>query len=204
MAIWTEYAQDNYLDTIFVTKATAKGLFFGGRDKEYFKNLDDNKDIGGDYRRVNALPVWSHKRNVQYEDGRVVPTTAKPRPDGISGATIIDSFNLKTSTKYHSKFHLKIEINVAFDDNEYYSEFDFPDNEIYHNGTGQLGHPSIVFDALVDMNNSKNYYLMDLIGHGHHSGQTGEIYKDLWRHEAVIFLFSAMMQLNSVFRHRYP
>ena len=73
----------------------------------------------------------------------------------------------------------RVELNVAFDDNEFYSEFDFPDDEVYHSGTGQLGQPSIVFDALIDLEDGKNYYLMELIGHGHHSGQTGELFSDL-------------------------
>ncbi len=176
MAVWVEDTSGNYLETLFVSKATAKGLFFGGRSKDNFKEFDEKKDAVGEYRRVNALPVWSHKRGVQYEDGMYVPTNDKPLPDGITGATFIDNFKLISSVKNISKFNLRIEINVAFDDNEYYSEFDFPDDEIFHNGTGQLGQPSIIFNANVDMNDNKNYYLMELIGHGHHSGQTGDIY----------------------------
>ena len=76
---------------------------------------------------------------------------------------------------------LNIEINVAFDDNEFYSEFDFPDDDTFHNGTGQLGQPSIVFNTAIDMKDGKDYYLMELIGHGHHSGQNGTLYIDLSR-----------------------
>ena len=179
MAIWIEDTLGNYVETIFVSKATAQGLFFGGRSKENFKTFDEKKDAKGDYRRVNALPVWSHKRGVQYKDGLYVPTNDKPLPDAITGATLIDNFQLLSSIDSTAKFQLKVELNVAFDDNEYYSEFDFPDDEIFHNGTGQLGQPSIIFETSVDMKDGKDYYLMELIGHGHHSGQTGEIYKDL-------------------------
>ncbi|MDY8134345.1 hypothetical protein [Aquimarina sp. 2201CG5-10] len=179
MAIWIEDSTGNYQETLFVSKATARGLFFGGRNKENYKSFDEEKETSGDYRRVNALPVWSHKRDVKYEDGLYVPTNKNPLPDAITGATITDNFKLKTSIAKISNFRLKIELNVAFDDNEYYSEFDFPEDEVYHSGTGQLGQPSIIFDAQIDMNDGKNYYLMELIGHGHHSGQTGEIFKDL-------------------------
>jgi len=179
MAIWTEDMRGNYLQTLFVSKATANGLFFGGRSKENFKDFDAKKKLSGDYRRVNALPIWSHKRGVQYEDGLYVPTNDDPLSDAISGATITDNFILKTSTNSTSVFKLKIELNVAFDDNEYYSEYDFPDDEIFHNGTGQLGQPSIVFDTQIDMKDGKNYYLMELIGHGHRSGQTGELFEEL-------------------------
>ena len=179
MAIWTEDLEGNYLETVFVSKATARGLFFGGRSKENFKSFDEKKDAIGDYRRVNALPVWSHKRGIIYSDGMYVPTNQNPLPDVITGETLTDNFKLLASTDRVDSFILKIEINVAFDDNEYYSEYDFPDDDIYHNGTGQLGQPSIIFETLIDLHDGKNYYLMELVGHGHHSGRTGEIYRDL-------------------------
>ncbi len=179
IAIWTEDTTGNFLQTLFVTQATAKGLFFGGRSKSNFKEFDTQKDATGEYRRVDALPVWSHKRGVQYSDGMYVPTIDHPLPDGISGATLSDNFHMTTSSDFEQKFNLRIEINVAFDDNEYYSEFDFPDDEVFHSGTGQLGQPSIIFETSIDMRDNKDYYLMELIGHGHHSGQSGELYEDL-------------------------
>lgn len=179
MAVWIEDEQGNYVETLFISKATARGFFFGGRSKDDFKTFDKQKDASGDFRRVNALPVWSHKRGVKYADDLYVPPSNNPLPDAITGATIIDNFQLLSSIKELSKFELKIEINVAFDDNEYYSEYDFPDDEIFHNGTGQLGQPSIIFSTTIDMNDNKNYYLMELIGHGHYSGQNGSINSDL-------------------------
>ncbi len=179
MAIWVEDEGGNHLQTLYVSKATAKGLFFGGRSKDNFKTFDESKEASGDYRRVNALPVWSHRRGVKYADGLYVPPSNDPLPDAITGETLTDNFKLHTSTAAPSRFRLKIEINVAFDDNEYYSEYDFPDDEVFHNGTGQLGQPSIIFESHVDMNDGKNYYLMDLIGHGHHSAQNGSIDTDL-------------------------
>jgi len=91
----------------------------------------------------------------------------------------LENFIVNTSLESSDKFVLKFEINVAFDDNENYSEFDFPDDEIFHNGTGQLGQPSLIFETEIDMNDGKNYYLMELLGHGHRSGSNGEIYKEL-------------------------
>jgi len=179
MAIWAEDTLGNYIETVYVSKATAQGLFFGGRSKENFKAFDEKGHAEHSYRRVNALPVWSHSRGVQYEDDLYVPPNGSPLPDGITGATFIDNFKLLSSIDSINQFNLRIEINVAFDDNEYYSEFDFPDDETFHNGTGQLGQPSIIFDAQIDLTDGKDYYLMELIGHGHHSGQTGEIYEDL-------------------------
>ena len=180
MAIWLEDMNGQFLETLFISKATAKGLFFGGRSKENFKTFDEEKDaVGEDYRRVNALPVWSYKRGVQYADGLYVPTSDHPLPDAITGATLSENFQLFTSTNTKHKFKIRGEINVAFDDNEFYSEYDFPDDKEFHAGTGQLGQPSIVFETVVDMEDGKNYYLMNLIGRGHHSGQNGKIIKDL-------------------------
>ena len=179
MAVWVEDTLGNYIESLFVSKATAEGLFFGGRSKDNFKEFDEKKDAVGDFRRVDALPVWSHKRGVEYEDGMYTPSTQNPLTDGITGATITDNFKLLSSIDQLSKFVLKIEINVAFDDNEYYSDFDFPDDDVFHNGTGQLGQPSIIFETQIDTNDGQDYYLMTLAGHGHHSGQTGDIYRDI-------------------------
>lgn len=181
VAIWTEDTLGNFGQTLFVTKATARGIFSGGRTKENFKSFDSEPNTSEevDYRRVDALPVWSHKRGVQYSDGMFAPPADQPLPDGMTGATPLDNFKLKTSTDALSKFILKFEINVAFDDNENYSEFDFPDDEVFHSGTGQLGQPSLIFKTNIDMTDGKNYYLMELLGHGHRSGSDGKIYKEL-------------------------
>lgn len=180
MAVWIEDGEGRYVETLFVSTATAKGIFYGGRSKDNFKEFDAKESSeSDDYRRVDALPIWSHKRNVRYEDGMYAPTQDKPLPDGMTGATAIGSFVMNSSTASLDQFSVKLEINVAFDDNEYYSEFDFADDDVFHAGTGQLGQPSIVFSADVDMHDGQEYYLMYLIGHGHHSGQNGEIIEDL-------------------------
>ena len=61
IAIWTEDTLGNYKETLFVTKATARGLFAGSRSKENFKSLDDasSENFEEGYIRVNALPVLS-------------------------------------------------------------------------------------------------------------------------------------------------
>ncbi len=175
IAIWIEDLEGNHLKTLFVTNSTAKGLFFGGRTKENFKVFDTEKASNKNYRKVNALPVWSHTRGEIYSDGMVVPTREDPLPEAISGATPPQSFFLKTSVREKTSFVIKLEINVAFDDNEFYSEYDFPDDEVFHNGTGQLGQPSLVYAAKIDLKEGKNYYLMEVLGHGHHSGEHGAI-----------------------------
>lgn len=179
MAIWVTDTLGQFVQNVFVSKATAEGLFFGGRSKDNFKEFDNQASTSTDYRRVNALPIWSHNRGVPYADSMFVPTRDMPLPDGITGATIIDNFKMTTGIDSLSKFVLNIELNVAFDDNEYFSEYDYPDDEIYHSGTGQLGQPSLLFQSEIDMQDGKDFYLMELMGHGHHSGQDGKVYEDL-------------------------
>lgn len=180
IAIWMEDSSGHFVQTLFVTKATAKGLFFGGRTKDNFKSFDEEKDwSGGDYRRVDALPIWSHKKGPAYTDGYFAPPSNEPLPDAITGATQIGNFILETSVPELSRFTLKLEINVAFDDNEYYSEYDFPEDDEYHSGTGLTGQPSLIYSVDINLNDRLDYYLMQLVGHGHHSGKTGKIYPDL-------------------------
>lgn len=160
-------------------KLRQRGLFFGGRNKTNFKTFDQQKQRSNALRRVNALPVWSHKQGKRYEDSMFVPTRDQPLAEAITGETLTDNFVLSASTEPCAKFYIKVELNVAFDDNEYYSEYDFPEDETFHNGTGQLGQPSVIYSALVDKVDGKAYYLMDLVGHGHHSAQNGTIHPDL-------------------------
>lgn len=180
IAIWTEDTLGNYKETLYVTKATAKGIFAGGRSKENYKSLDMKTSQEQDsYRRVNALPVWSHKRGVVYKDGLYVPTSDHPLPDAISGATPLGNFIFESSVDYEKPFVVYFEINVAFDDNEYYSEYDFPEDKTFHNGTGQLGQPSLIYSGRIDPRANNGKQMMELQGHGHHSAQDGLIYGDL-------------------------
>jgi hypothetical protein len=72
-----------------------------------------------------------------------------------------------------------VEVNVAFDENEYYSEYDFPDDSLYHGGTGLLGQPSIIYSATISRADRNHYYILEMQGHGHHSGGTGELIREV-------------------------
>jgi hypothetical protein len=183
VAIWLEDSTGHYLETLLVTTSTAKGLFYAGRSALNFKEEDEVKTERSDpTRRVDALPYWSHKRGHQYRDGFYSPPPGDPLPDGITSATPTGNFLFKTEPESISQlkaFRIMIEINVAFDENEYYSEYDFPEDSVYHSGTGLLGQPSIIYEARVSKKDQDHYYIMSLLGHGHHSGATGEIFNEL-------------------------
>ncbi|MEM8969148.1 MAG: hypothetical protein AAGE93_22210 [Bacteroidota bacterium] len=180
IAVWIEDTAGNYLETVLVTYSTSQGVFYGDRTKENFKELDKGiPEAGKRIIRVDALPYWSHKRGVKYQDGLYAPHPEAPLPDGISGATPQGNFKLKASYDSLNTFKVLMEVNVAFDDNEYFSEFDFPYDSLFHSGAGLLGQPSLIYETTVE--SSKKYTLMETVGHGHHSGQTGELYEDLSR-----------------------
>jgi hypothetical protein len=185
VAIWLEDTTGKYLETLLVTTSTAKGLFYGGRSASNFRDFDGKKitEENASIRRVNALPHWAYKRNIKAEDGEMVPHPNNPLVDGITGATPTDNFFFKSKSNNQlsipSDFVIKVEVNVAFDQNEYYSEYDYLDDEVFHSGIGLLGQPSLIYQAKISSKNQSPYYLMELIGHGHHSAQNGEIYYDM-------------------------
>ncbi len=178
IAIWLEDGQGNYLQDVMVTFSTAKGVFYGNRTKANYQDFDSEKTANGDgYRRVDALPHWSHQRGKVYADGLYAPTSEEPLTDAISGATPSTGFHLLADVPGRDTVTVKVEVNVAFDDNAFYSEFSFPDDEAFHSGTGLLGQPSLIYEA--QLWPGKDLALMRLLGHGHHSGANGQIDEDL-------------------------
>ena len=182
LAIWFEDSAGNYIETLLVTTSTARGLFYAGRSASNFKESDEAKvEENSPTRRVDALPYWSHKRNHKYKDRLYSPPPDQPMQDAITSATPKSNFYFKTSSKdidNLDSFRVMVEINVAFDDNEYYSEYDFLEDTLYHGGTGLLGQPSLVYGTTVNRSDDERYYVLSLVGHGHHSGGSGELFDD--------------------------
>jgi hypothetical protein len=183
VAIWLEDSTGAYLETLLVTTSTAKGLFYAGRSADNFKASDEAKtDRNEPTRRVDALPYWSHKRGQKYSDGFYSPPPDEPLPDGITSATPKGNFYFKSNTPavaHLPSFHVMIELNIAFDENEYYSEYDYLEDSLYHGGTGLLGQPSLIYQAQIRKTDGTQYYIATLIGRGHHSGASGELFTDL-------------------------
>ena len=182
VAIWLEDSNGNYIETLLVTTSTARGLFYSGRSASNFKETDDTKmEENSPIQRVDALPYWSHKRNLRYNDGFYSPPPDQPLPDAISGATPKENFYFKSATgslKGLNSFKILIEVNVAFDENEHYSEYDFIEDSLYHSGAGLLGQPSLIYGTTIRKNDTQRYYVLSLLGHGHHSGTTGDLYPE--------------------------
>ena len=167
VAIWIADTSGHHLKTLFVTHSTAKGEFYGGRTKENFKSFDGDIQRGIEIRRVDALPHWSRQYGMKAPDGLYAPTTDFPLPDGLSGATSDGSMLLHSAIESNEPYRLKVELNVAFDDNRFYSAYDFPEDTLYHNGTGLMGQPSVVYAATIFPDNQTKNYLLAYEGHTH-------------------------------------
>ena len=73
-----------------------------------------------------------------------------------------------------------LEVNQSYDWNEFYTKNKFPNDSIY-SGSGQVGQPSLIYEEIIEINNLdlNKYKFMNLVGHGHHSGNNGKLYTDL-------------------------
>ncbi|MDW3209857.1 MAG: hypothetical protein R8N23_08315 [Reichenbachiella sp.] len=174
-AIWLEDSAGNYIETLYISRVIASGVFdYGIKEGDVWKPSVK--------RRPEALPFWSHKRNILAEDGYYVPLTPAADLDGVSGATPTNNFIIQTKSESRvNQYRILMEVNQSYDWNEFYSEDKFPDDEIY-SGSGQVGQPSMIYSSdLLDSDRSERYELLHLIGHGHHSGRDGKLYTDMSR-----------------------
>lgn len=163
MAVWMETLDGQYIDTLYVTGKIASSGF--GENESGLK------------RRPEALPVWSHSRGVMEDDGLYAPVGNNADLDGISGATPKNDALISMTAPRMGQYRLMVEVNRSYDFNDYYSRDRFPNDPIY-SGDGSSGQPSLIYTATVD-SQSVGKYLLELTGHGHHSGANGEIYQDM-------------------------
>ncbi len=167
MAFWVEDTDGNYIETLYVTGKISESRF-------RTSDLSDNELK----RRPEALPYWSHKRGVKEADGLLTPQYNTSDLDGVTGATPLGHYDLDTLvSESRDQFNLMMEINRSYDFNEFYSPDRFPDDPIY-SGSGASGQPSIIYSARLDTRKT-GPQLLRPIGHGHHSGQDGKLYKNM-------------------------
>lgn len=170
LAIWIEDENGMYLQTLYVNQSVAKG-FFGHAQHSA------GQWIPGELQRPASLPVWAHKRNILNEKGNYMPTPQNPVPDAYTGATPPQSFILKTQSDgtLPVKFKVFLEINQAWDWNEYWTNNKYPDDEEYKTSS----QPSLIYVVEVDLKKPADQYQLTPIGTGHYSGKDGEIYPQL-------------------------
>lgn len=171
-AVWTEDLEGNYIETLYVTGYVAKGRFgFGEVEPGKWKNEP------GDARRPATLPYWAHKRNIQAPDGLFIPSSETAVPDALTSATPRSNFRLETATSYGGgkKFRVLLEINQAWDANEFWTNNKFEGDRNYF---GSL-QPALVYSVTVNPNDPETEYYLNPIGHSHPTGANGVLFTDL-------------------------
>lgn len=195
-AIWLETLDGELIQPLYVTSSLAESRFENRvalKDKNVVLTSDPSRSQEQNWEQVfnlvhepgtashrtrpESLPVFLHKVSEARErQAADVPSEL----DGYSGATIVDNFLITTQAERSAKvpYKVRLEINQSFDFNQYYSSDRFPDDPIY-SGNGFSAQPSIIYETVIDPASPQRYYAMQLIGHGHHSGQNGDLYHDL-------------------------
>jgi len=171
-AIWLEDLEGNFIQTLFVTKYVATGIYGHGELESGRWKPEPGRAV-----RPATLPYWSHKRGQQ--TGRVpdLPSPENPVPDAISGATPSADFILVTNSDnpLPAKFRVLLEINQAWDSNRFWSNNKFPGDYDYLTSL----QPAVVYAVTVDLDNAIPEYYLNPGGHSHWSGKDGQLYTDL-------------------------
>ena len=170
MAVWLEDEQGGYIQTLFVPKAIATGVF------KYGSNAGA-RWVEAAKRAPQTLPYWAHKRGVMAPDGLFMPDPEHPVPDAYSGATPVTSFVLATraDNPLPEKFRVMFEINQNWDWNEYWTNDRYQGDKNYLNNA----QPAVVYESDVDLDDLHDRYVMQPIGYSHPTGATGELFTDL-------------------------
>lgn len=175
-AVWLENTEGEYLQTLYVSNSIATSVF------QYGKKEGD-KWLPGILYRPEALPGWSHKSSHKGTPTEIKTDNKKSLSniDAYSGATPSTNFIINSSIAQGGSSNVRIffEVNQSFDWNKYYHESRFPEDSIY-SGSGKVGQPALIYSAEIDLGKKgKKSYILEPVGHSHHSGKTGELYPDL-------------------------
>ncbi len=168
---WTEDMNENLLQTLFVTKSFATGIFGHAPMNDTLWGTEP-----GLAKRPAALPYWWHKCSRETVEV-TVPSPDNPYLDAYTGETPKGSFSLKIKTdKIHGeKFRVLMEINQTWDWNDFWTNNRFPEDNDYKSSS----QPSLVYSVTIDPGSNIKEYYLNLIGHGHYSGKDGVLYTDL-------------------------
>ncbi|OPZ59580.1 MAG: hypothetical protein BWY87_00933 [Deltaproteobacteria bacterium ADurb.Bin510] len=174
MAIWLEDEKGHYLESVYVTRSSAKGNWRGLTR----------------VRRPEALPVWSHRRGIRAVDGLYMPDAANPLPDTVSGATPAGSSEWrKPLVLKPGRYVVWLEVNNSFDFNSFYAKGRKRGEPGYCADNGQ---PSLVYRADLNVDSKPVRVCLEPVGHGHVLGLDGSLQRDL------ISLTSAVTILRQV------
>jgi hypothetical protein len=165
IAIWIEDQQGNFVKTLYITNKLSNSSF---RPKPGEPEV---------IRRPEALPYWGHRSAGPSKDGLYVPEVGSTRYDGFTAATPKSDHLLLLPKQTAAKYKVLMEVNRTYDFNTYYSKDRYPQDPVY-SGSGSSGQPSLIYAADIDTSVTGEA-LFSLIGHGHYSGQNGDLFTDL-------------------------
>ncbi|MFH1121220.1 MAG: hypothetical protein V1775_15480 [Bacteroidota bacterium] len=170
MAIWIEDTEGRYLQTLYVSRSVARGVFDYG-------DHSTGKWKPGEILRPAALPYWSHKRNVLNDKGNYMPRPGFEVADALSGATPRAGFRLltRTDTVTGKKFRVLCEINQSWDWNNHWTNTMYPEDAEYKTSS----QPAVVYAGEIDPTIEGIIVSLVPIGRSHHSGADGKLYNDL-------------------------
>jgi len=169
-AIWLEDMEGKYIQTLYVAKSVATGIF-------QYARQENNKWITAEKRAPQTLPYWAHKRGVKAADGLYMPDSGTAVPDAYTGATPETGFVMSSRADgpLPEKYKVMLEINQNWDWNEFWTNDKYPDDENYKWSC----QPALVYEAVIDTRSMQESYKMKPVGHSHYSGKTGELFTDL-------------------------
>ena len=171
MAIWTETADGEFLETLLVTNRIGR--------QEWRKAPGDSTPAE-EIRRQEALPVWSYARGRANENGMLLPTRDDPAPDAVTVATPDVDFEVKTSyPNRQGDVIVYLEVNASTDFNDTYPKDAVVGSPGYSGGVWGSGQPSLVYRGIAHPADPHAGTELKLVGHGSADGSDGAIYPEL-------------------------
>lgn len=157
LAIWTETAEGEFLETLYVTRRAGE---------QSWRSAPLDNTPSEEIRRPEALPVWQHKSNGENIDGR-------------TGATPEKGYQVLAESPEEEQVRLFVEVNHSTDFNASYPKDADEESPAYSGGPWGSGQPSLVYSAELDLVAAEGSVELHLLGHGSPDGSDGEIYTSL-------------------------
>lgn len=165
--IWSENMEGQFIKTHFITKSYASGIFGYQMEGDSIW-----KPQPGPSYQPAALPYWSYKKGL-INNKSIIPTPNNPYIDAFTGATPEQNFEVVLPNETTDQFRLLVEINQAWDWNNFWNNNKYPENRAYKNSA----QPSIIY--AVTINHEMDTYYMNPIGHGDPKGESGQLFTNL-------------------------
>ncbi len=167
LVIWTEDVQGNFLETIYISKSYASGVY----SHEMVGDTSWLRKQGPSYQPA-ALPYWTHKKG-PINGQTLIPTPNDPYVDAYTGPTPKGSFIIKYNDKSSKPFEVLMEINQFGDWNRFWTNSKYSESKAYSHSA----QPSVIYS--VTITDSDSVFYLNPIGHGDPEGTSDKLYTNL-------------------------